>query len=138
MDSKGRRIDVKNYCINSEDQLIKHTLVSYGNHSHNHYVLSSLSYKEQYNEISKAKMILDKIDVNKSNLFSLPFGGSDDYNEDTVDIVNKLGYSGMLMSRNRVNYYTNSEDIALLERFMPFEKNLNLSLKKLFLKELLI
>lgn len=130
------KFGIQNYCISLKEQLIKHELVSFGNHSHNHYVLSSLSYDEQYNEINTTKMILDKLDVNKSNVFSLPFGGKDDYNEDTINIVNKLGYSGILMSRNRVCIKNNKG--LLYERFMPLKNNLVYSLKKLFIKELIM
>ncbi len=134
--SKNLKSKVENYCINSKEQLIKHKLISYGNHSHNHYVLSSLTYDEQYQEILQTKTFLDKLEIKKINLFSLPFGGNDDYNEDTITIIKKLGYDGILMSRNRINYLSTKNNF-FLERFMPFDKPIYQILKKLFLKKII-
>ena len=39
--------------LKSNKYLIKDTLVSYGNHTSNHYLLSSLNKQEQYEEIFK-------------------------------------------------------------------------------------
>lgn len=127
--------NLENYCVNSKQQFFKHELISYGNHTHNHYVLSSLSVEEQYDEVKKAKDILSDVNVNQSKLFSLPFGGNEDYNMSTIDILKELDYEGMLMSRNRINTYRND---FLHERFMPRENDLINIIKKLSLKELLM
>lgn len=89
--------------IAKREELITHPLISYGNHTYNHYVLSSLSKEEQYSEITLGKQYLDSLPVNKSNVFSIPFGGLKDINIDTIDIVKSMGHMGMLFSRNRIN-----------------------------------
>ena len=57
-------------CFDNTEYLIKDNLIKYGNHTANHYMLSSLSKKEQYNEIIKCKTFIDSLDVNKSEVFS--------------------------------------------------------------------
>jgi peptidoglycan/xylan/chitin deacetylase (PgdA/CDA1 family) len=137
-----KNIDIKlnNYSINLKKHLKKNKLIYYGNHTHSHYVMSSLSYNEQYKEISKAKKILNKYDINQSKIFSLPFGGENDFNQDTLSALNELGYKAMLMSRNNINYHKTKqelENIILLERFMPLDNSLTLKFKTIFLKQLL-
>lgn len=134
-------IEVNNYGVNSDQDLIKHDLISYGNHSHNHYVMSSLSYEEQYQEIKYAKSILDNYDVNLSKVFSLPFGGNKDYNSDTVKALESLGYQSMLMSKNCLNFLNGCKtenNLIFLDRFMPMNEPIIKTIKKVFLKNLVI
>lgn len=121
----------QNLCFDSKKYLIKHPLIMYGNHTHSHYVLSSLSKNEQYNEISKTKLFLQKQDINLSNVFSIPFGGIDTYNQDTVEIVKDLGYNSMLLSRSRLNNPT--KDTFFIERIMLKNNDLSFIKKAYFL-----
>lgn len=94
-----------------------------GNHSYNHYVLSSLTEEEQLNELSKGKNLIDK---NQSKAFSIPFGGTASFNRQTVEHCKKLGYKAMLMciGGKKINFYEetenfNVEGIHILNRWMP-------------------
>ena len=93
---KKINFEKNNYQLASQD-LIDDPLVSYGSHSHNHYVLSSLDYDQQYEEILKSKKIIDQLNLNVSNVFSIPFGSRLDFNEDTVNIVHDLKFDGLIM-----------------------------------------
>jgi peptidoglycan/xylan/chitin deacetylase (PgdA/CDA1 family) len=109
------------YCLHEVAQLKPHPLVAYGNHSHHHYVLSSLSDSEQYQEIRATDDLLRGIPlIQKSALFSIPFGKPLHFNAGTLSCGRELGYSGVLLSRNRLNVSppTWQEDMPLLERFM--------------------
>ncbi|MEH6630203.1 MAG: polysaccharide deacetylase family protein [Halopseudomonas aestusnigri] len=107
--------------IARRDDLISHPLITYGNHSHSHYVLSSLTEKQQHEEITRCQSWLEESELELSRIFAAPFGGSLDVNETTNKILVELGVNGLLMSRNSINpslkCYENGE-INVLERYM--------------------
>ena len=82
---KSKKIILENnpYQITSIDDLIDDDLVSYGSHSFKHYVLSTLSFEEQYEDLSRSKNFINQLDSKKSNLFSIPFGSINDFDENT-------------------------------------------------------
>jgi len=96
-------------------------LIQYGNHSMNHYVLASLSCKQQLREIKSAHQWLHEIKgLPLSRCFSAPFGGSADTNEVSRNLVCELGYQCLLMSRQRLQpAIPETNKITVLERFMP-------------------
>jgi peptidoglycan/xylan/chitin deacetylase (PgdA/CDA1 family) len=97
-----KHIEHMAYCAKESD-LVGSPLVKYGNHSFNHYVLSSLSVAEQEKEICENERLLHSLGVDISRVFSVPFGGERDFNEDTIKILKGIGYCGFLYSRNRLN-----------------------------------
>lgn len=109
------------YCFDSTDWLISHPLVSYGNHSHSHYVMSSLTRAEQTQEIQATQSLLEGVSgINTSQVFSIPFGEERDFNEATVVAARECGYSALLLSRGRA--HTEDVDLfgmAALDRLMP-------------------
>lgn len=121
------------FCFNHENYLINHPLVSYGNHTTNHYVLSSLDEHEQYKEISECKNFIDKSKVRKSSVFSLPFGGLNSFNKTTLNIINDMNYKAILKSMNSLDNITFSNQI---ERFMPATNDISQSIKELYLKKI--
>lgn len=129
------------HLFDSKRCLINHPLISYGNHSHNHYVMSSLSFDEQFQEISNAKKFLINSGINHSKVFSLPFGRMDDFNDDTINILENEGYDAMLMSQNLFNFpfstYKTNGNIILLERFMTKNKLLPATMKEIFLRTII-
>lgn len=127
--------DSINLCFDSEKYLIKHPLVSYGNHTENHYVLSSLFNEEQYNEIYNCKIFLEQYDVNISKIFSVPFGGRTTINQDTIKILKDLNYAELLLSENNINRLSSYNYV---DRVMPKNNNLSMSLKKLALKKIFL
>ncbi len=91
------------HCVEHPEQLPRHKLISYGNHSHSHYVLSSLSPADQRQDIGTDRDILLRHDLHQSQIFSVPFGEERDFTPDTTDILVELGYKGFVYSRNRLN-----------------------------------
>ena len=120
-------------CFDHESYLIKHPLVSYGNHTANHYVLSSLNEEEQYQDINECKNFIDKSKVKTSNVFSVPFGGLDSFNETTLNIIDDMNYKTILKSMNRLDSVIFSNQI---DRFMPKMNDINQSIKELYLKKI--
>ena len=112
-----KELILNNYCIPSQNKFINDSLVSYGSHSYSHYVLSSLTDKEQEIEISKNHKLLENC-VNRSNIFSIPFGGPKDFNTKTIELIKKYGYKGVLFSQDKINLFSNKKDTFGLERFM--------------------
>lgn len=94
-------------------------LLTYGNHSRNHYVLSTLSPDEQREEIAGMQRTLQSMDLPLSSVFSIPFGGDADFDAHTLAILKEEGLHAAL-SRNRIG---GPEPVVLggvraVERFM--------------------
>ena len=121
LQSRGEDLSSNQYCFDDTRYLANHPLVSYGNHSHNHYVLSSLSPEEQFHEIYQTQQFLASIPtIRVSRLFAVPFGDLRDYDWHTLAILKELGYRGVLLSRQRLNCERiESQGLAVIERFMP-------------------
>lgn len=95
--------NLADYYLRKPQELIAHPLISYGSHSVNHYVMSSLSTDQQWREIEDNRRFLKQFEnVQKSDIFSVPFGGDQDYNNLTRDIAIQAGHTGLLLSRNRL------------------------------------
>ena len=126
--------DQKNYCFDDVSWFVDHPLLSYGNHCHSHYVMSSLSEQEQSHEIAQTKNLLAQHrKVNQSNLMSIPFGDDGDFNEHTIRAAGDLGYSGVLLSRGKVNIkHSNQYGIPAVERFMPKGDDIEAAVAKAF------
>ena len=117
-------------CFDSKKYLIKHPLINYGNHSANHYFLSSLSKEEQYKDILECKKFLENFDINKSNVFCVPFGGINSFNEDTISISKELNYNSLLLTENKLNKFSNKDKFY---RIMPSNFAIDNFLKKIYL-----
>ena len=66
--------------------------ITFGNHTHSHAVLPSLSPQEQEQEILKCKTFLDQLN-NKEPVFCLPFGS---YNSKTIEVIKSCGYQNIV------------------------------------------
>lgn len=120
---KGIDLSRSLHCVSSLERLTRHPLVTYGNHTMNHYVLSSLPHERQEEEIAGGQRFLEALGVPLSRIFSIPFGGTGDFTPETVEIVKATGYRGMLLSRNRLNRLRNGTippmaGLPCLERYM--------------------
>ena len=116
-----RGVSLDNFCINSREYIKKSPLVMYGNHTYNHYLLSSLNREQQELEIGKNHQLLKTLDVKLSKVFSIPFGGDKDFNKTTVQLLKKYNYIGFLYSKNALNLKKNqNRDKSLIskERYM--------------------
>ncbi|HNP17779.1 MAG TPA: polysaccharide deacetylase family protein [Fulvivirga sp.] len=97
--------------------------VVFGNHTHNHYLLSSLTREEQKKEIQKCHEALTKLNIKLSNVFAAPFGGYNSVNATTFGILEELGYLGILLTNglSKVNrdQIPNKFKIKVANRFLP-------------------
>jgi len=114
------------YCVEKKEELIDDPLVTYGNHTYDHYVLSSLSDEEQEHQIRKNLLLLQSTERKISKVFSIPFGGEDEFNQTTCVLLKKYGYIGFLYSRNCINILKRKEKKAnsylpSFDRYMPAE-----------------
>jgi len=113
--------DIKTNLISNKNNLINNEYVSYGNHTYNHYVLSSLTEQEQYYEINHNMKLLKKLNINLSKVFAFPFGGMNDYNKLTLNILDDLNIDKVLLSNNIINFsgVNNINNIKYLDRLAP-------------------
>ena len=108
------------FCYNNLNYFEKNPLITYGNHSYNHYLLSSLSIKELEYEVFRNHQLLEKMNLKKSKIFSIPFGGENDFNNDLLVILKKLKYKGFLLSNNKLNnsLLSKKNDLLEINRYM--------------------
>ena len=104
--------------IADRDVLIDDPLVTYGNHTYSHFLLSSLGPREQAREIRANGAVLERLGLPLSRIFALPFGGQRDFNAETVKILHQDGYVGVVLSRHRVNA-ARRRSAFYAERWMP-------------------
>lgn len=125
-----KKIELKQQLYNTTAEIkefSKFNMIKFGNHSYNHYCLSTLNPDEQASEISSCDAFLKQnLPENKiSQLFSVPFGSFASYNEETIKILKKYNYTGVLMSAPHY-YYNKKTDLSLekynmmgYKRFLP-------------------
>jgi peptidoglycan/xylan/chitin deacetylase (PgdA/CDA1 family) len=104
---------IDNYLINDRRNIIRHPLICYGNHTFNHYVMPSLSSKEQYNEIKMTEDLLDDLELNRSRIFALPFGGPHYIDTTTLNTINQFNFHGVLLNgkcihRGKIKHFNNN------------------------------
>lgn len=104
-------------------QLNAEKTITLGNHTRNHYVLSSLSRDEQCYEIEGGHKELKDFGINVSNIFAAPFGGYSTVNKDTLDILEATGYRGLLLTNanEKVNLQklARPTSIVVANRYLP-------------------
>lgn len=82
-----------------KDDIRQHPLVNFGNHTENHFMMSSLDKITQLKEITKAQVSLNNLNVPLSESFAIPFGNPNSYNDDTLEAASESGYKTILMAR---------------------------------------
>jgi len=97
--------------------------IKIGNHTQNHYVLSSLSNNEQKHEIVHGRKDLESVGLNVVDVFAAPFGGYNTINQFTVDLLLELGYCGLLLTNgySKVNkkLLPEMKGLTVMNRFLP-------------------
>ncbi len=86
----------KNFYLNLRDiKELKKIGMQIGCHSYGHKVLSKMSYKQQYKDVSKSLNFLSRILKKKVDYFCYPYGGFNVLNKDTIKILKekKIKYS---------------------------------------------
>ncbi|MDP4120623.1 MAG: polysaccharide deacetylase family protein [Bacillota bacterium] len=117
--------------IMNKQQLKKLSMSKYitvGTHSVNHLSLPTLTYEQQYKEITDSKNYIQKIIDKDVNLISYPFNM---YNDDTLDIVKKCnfkkGAAGLpgAWHENRNNSFTIPRNSVVNEDMDKFIKRIH-------------
>ena len=115
------KIFLKTNLLNDKSKLIDSEYVNYGNHTLNHYVLSTLSYEQQLSEIETNQKFLNKLNLNLSEVFAFPFGSYLDFNQDSLLALSDLGITKVLLNNNLINRQSmqklNNSNVNFLERF---------------------
>ncbi|MBI1730910.1 polysaccharide deacetylase family protein [Candidatus Acetothermia bacterium] len=124
---------LKNHCMEDTSEFIRSPLITYGNHSHDHYLLASLTEEQQRDQIYRTHSLLQSISgIKVSKFFSIPFGGLRSFNESTVQILKSLDYKGILLSRNHLNFgFRNLNGLRVVERFMPDDEPMSVNLDRI-------
>ena len=106
-------IGQKHYLTEDEiRQFSKSNICRLGTHSVSHPHLDLLSYDEQLNELSDSKNKLEEIVGHKITEMSYPHGS---YNDDTIKIIDELGYN--LISSSHIGLNTKDNlDLKRLKR----------------------
>ena len=94
--SGKKRVCRKYYRTMSSTEIFdisKDGLIEIGAHTDNHSVLSSLTYKDQKEEILASKRKLEEITNLTIKTFAYPFGSHLDYNKNSVSSVKEAGFS---------------------------------------------
>jgi len=101
----------------------RNPLCSIGNHTQNHYVLSSLPKNVQENEIKLGFEKLKNNDLNPIKIFAAPFGGYQTINQDTIDILVGQKYEGLFLTNgNNLVDLSKSPDLKSIRtsnRYLP-------------------
>jgi peptidoglycan/xylan/chitin deacetylase (PgdA/CDA1 family) len=89
------------YIQEKEIANLPNQLATIGNHTFQHYRLSTLSPEEQYFEIHESKLKLSHLPIRLTEIFAIPFGEYKSFNQTTVDVLKELGYKGFLMTNQK-------------------------------------
>ena len=95
---------VGRYTASEPGHLVDHELGSYGCHAFRRYLPSSLTREEQAEEIGLNQRFLDDLGANRSRVFSIPFGGLNAVDDVTIELLEDVGYSGVVFSRHAQNF----------------------------------
>jgi len=111
---------LQRFAMDQRVEMIEHPLVRYGSHTYRHYLPSSLTAEEFRAELAENERVLDELEVNRSRVFSIPFGGEDSVDEATIGVLAEFGFTGILYSRNAANFASGSWCGAMVagERYM--------------------
>lgn len=105
-------------CVNQQElkQLISSPLIEIGAHTVNHPKLSKIEVEKQNKEVSESKLTLEKLLGITIQSFAYPFGGKGTFDEDTVGLIIKNGFSYACTNiHRRVN---NNSSPYILPRFV--------------------
>lgn len=110
----------------SGKDLKAHPLVQFGNHTDNHYMMSTLDGTQQSEEIEKAQSYLNLLNLSLSEAFAIPFGDPASFNQDTLDAAYELGFKSVLLAGAdkargflTKTSFTMNNDMLVGMRFLP-------------------
>ncbi len=119
-------LSYKNDLYMSKDELLQLAKVKHfklGNHTKNHYFLSSLSFEEQETEIVTGHKELEMLGLPISKVFAAPFGNYNSIDKNTFLILNRENYHTLLLTNGRrsvKNYSTDiKQHLKIYNRYLP-------------------
>jgi peptidoglycan/xylan/chitin deacetylase (PgdA/CDA1 family) len=122
LEDRASEADYSAFYLQGATMLKAHPLVSYGSHSVNHYVMSSLTEEQQWREIEENRRFLNTFkNLQQTDVFSIPFGGERDYNDATVRLAGEAGHGSLLLSRGAIQRGIHLGDTVpqSVDRIMP-------------------
>ncbi len=78
-------------CSGAIKEMVGSGLIEFGAHTHTHAILSKLSLKDKEKEIKKSVEMIEKIINTPCKIFAYPNGGVDDFDNETVSILESFG-----------------------------------------------
>lgn len=75
--------------IKSIRKMVNSSLIEFGAHTHTHPILGNMSKQEQEREILISVEVVNSVTKQQCSFFAYPNGGKDDYNSDTLSILEK-------------------------------------------------
>jgi peptidoglycan/xylan/chitin deacetylase (PgdA/CDA1 family) len=110
------RIEHRTLSADELETLANNKLVEIGSHGATHLVLGVQPSEVQHKEINESKQQLESILNRPVTSFSYPYGGPNDVNSHTVDLVKKAGFK--LACANIAGVVTSGCDPFWLPRFL--------------------
>jgi peptidoglycan/xylan/chitin deacetylase (PgdA/CDA1 family) len=93
------------------EEMSRSGLVEFGAHSHTHPILARLSFAECKAEIDLSIRRVEELTGRPCKCFAYPFGGTQDYNKETIDIVRSHGITAAVTTVAGPN----DDKVSLLE-----------------------
>ena len=115
----------ENYSM-SKKQIIEMSesqLITIGGHTINHFSLGCLSLERQKRECKQSICDIEQIINRKIGVFSYPFGGRQDYTNDTINILRNSGIEKAATTENRC--YIQGDDNFTIPRISMKDISLN-------------
>ena len=94
----------------------EHPLLSVGLHTHNHYPLGQLTYKEQKEELELSMQRLKELGIKEMDYLALPNGS---YNAETTRLWAEFNFSGVLLANNYYSSAANKKTKKINRILMP-------------------
>jgi len=109
----------KQHCVVARNEFVEHPLVTYGNHSHGHYVLSSLSTEEIVSEVVRTRDQLSRLGLPVTDVLALPFGGLESTTPEVFRALNLAGVRRVLSTTKRLNFRkSRTEGVEVVSRYL--------------------
>ncbi|SKB62060.1 Polysaccharide deacetylase [Salegentibacter holothuriorum] len=101
----------------------EHDLVTIGNHTHNHVILTNYTKAEIIEEFKKSNEILTEIIGYKPNILAFPNGN---YSSSLIELANKVGFQYVFTTNSYINRLPlKTANVIMLNRYMAKAVNIN-------------
>lgn len=130
LDSKMSENNYSKMLSIDDVKLLSEYKIEFGSHSYSHPILTNLTTKEIYFELTNSKKELEKITNQKVNILAYPNGV---YNKEVENIAKGLGFKILLQTGNKINKINKKEDvIESWKRINQYHQSLNGALAHIY------